>query len=119
MSETIEFREVRNDEEASFLMPGRSSEIHLVMCCDAGAPAVKKAARLAPQVDLPSDWDLVVLDPEQASETARWFGIAEASGMAVIHDGVLLAIEFECSLDAFERLIDVAERQASQLAEMG
>ena len=118
-AQSVEFREVRSDEEASFLMPGEDESLHLVLFCQKGSPVVEKARELTPRVDIPADWDLVLLDTDGASETARWYGVGETSGMAVIEDGSLLDIEYECSIDALKRLIDVARRQSESLDQLG
>jgi hypothetical protein len=119
MPQSPTFREVTSDEDASFLLPGNDDHLHIVLFCDAGAPAVQKARQLAPKVDIPAEWDLVLFDPDDAPETAKWFGVDERSGMAVIGHGSLLDIEYECSLSSFKRLIDVAKRQADSLGKLG
>ena len=119
MSEQIEFREIESDADASFLMPGNDGGLHIVLFCEAGAPAVRKARELAPELEIPDEWDFVLLDPSRANETARRFGVDETSGMAVVGEGSLLAIEHECSLEAFRRLIEVAEKQSRALTDLG
>lgn len=119
MSATVEFHEITSDDEASVLMPGEDDSLHLVLFCHKDAPTVERARQLAPRVDIPSNWDIVVLDAEKAPETASWYGVDETSGMAVIRDGSLLDIEYECSLDAFRRLIETAKRQAEALTNLG
>ena len=47
------------------------------------------------------------LAPQAAENTARWFGLGDTASMAVIRKGAILAIEQECSSEAFERLIEV------------
>lgn len=119
MSGTVQFREVASDEEASFLMPGESDALHVVLFCEPGSPTVEKACSLAPEVEIPEDWNLVLLDTEEAEETARHFGVDDVTGMAVIEDGSILDIEYECSLEAFRRLIEVAARQSEALDRLG
>lgn len=113
MSNAVEIREIHDDSEAQFLMPGGGSGLHLVMCCTEHSEIREKVKELAPSVDIPEGWDFVWLNPNEATETARWFGLSDASGMAVIKGGQLLAVECECSLDGFERLIELAKRQTS------
>lgn len=118
-SGTVQFLEVDSDDEASFLMPGESDALHVVLFCEPGSPTVQKACSLAPDVDLPEDWNLVLLDTDEAEQTARHFGVDDVTGMAVVEDGAILDIEYECSLEAFRRLIDVAERQSEALDRLG
>ena len=119
MSDDISFREVTSDEEATFLMPEGDDDLHVVLFCDPGSPTIEKACELAPDVDIPADWDLVWLDTEQAEQTAGHFGVREVEGMAVVEDGAILDIEYECSLEAFQRLIEVAQHQSLALDELG
>ena len=119
MSQPIEFREVTSDEEASFLKPGADDALHIVLFCQADSPVVQKARRLVPEVDIPADWDFTILDTDGVDEIANWYGLTDASGMAVISDGSLLTIEYECSVDALRRLIDVAQKQSDALSALG
>ncbi|MFB6351277.1 MAG: hypothetical protein ABEN55_17980 [Bradymonadaceae bacterium] len=119
MSGTVEFHEVTSDEEASFLLPDGDDALHVVLFCEPGSPTVQKACELAPEVDIPEDWNLVRLDTEGARRTARHFGVAELEGMAVVENGTILDVEYECSLEAFRRLIEVAKRQSEALDELG
>lgn len=119
MSESDQFYEVTSDEEASFLMPEGDEALHVVLFCEPGSPTVQKAREFAPDVDIPTDWKLVVLDTERAERTARYFGVDEIQGMAVVEEGAILDIEYECSVEAFRRLIDVAKRQSEALDELG
>lgn len=119
MSGTVQFREIQSDEDASFLMPGGDDALHVVLLCEPGSPTVEKARELAPEVDIPTDWDLVWLDTDRAERTARHFGVQNVEGMVVVEDGSILDIEYECSLEAFRRLIDVAKRQSEALHNLG
>jgi hypothetical protein len=119
MNGTVQFREVTSDQEASFLMPDGDDALHVVLFCEPGSPTVQKACELAPEVDIPEDWNLVRLDTDGAEKTARHFGLSDLEGMAVIEAGTILDVEYECSLDAFRRLIAVAERQSEALEELG
>lgn len=119
MEGTVQFHEVTSDEEASFLMPDGDDALHVVLFCEPGSPTVRKACELAPEVDIPEDWNLVRLDTDGADQTARHFGLADIEGMAVIEAGAILDVEYECSLEAFRRLIEVAERQSEALEELG
>jgi hypothetical protein len=118
-SGTVQFHEITSDEEASFLMPGGDDALHVVLFCEPGSPTVQKACQLAPDVGIPEEWNLVRLDTDGADKTARHFGLAELEGMAVIEDGAILDVEYECSLEAFHRLIEVARRQSEALEELG
>ncbi len=111
----IPMRRITSDEDASFLMPGHGDEVTLVLFCGAGAPVVQRARELSTQVRLPGAWSLAVLDPQVARDTAHWFGVTELPAMGAVCDGALLAVEYECSLEAFERLIAWAKRQFGQL----
>ena len=119
MEQAIEFREITSDDEASFLMPGNDGFLHIVLFCESGAPVVDRAREIVPEVEIPEAWDFAVIDTAEAPETVRWFGVDEASGMAVIRDGSLLDIEYECSIDAFGRLIATAKKQAKALENLG
>jgi hypothetical protein len=121
MSSAIEFRHPTSDDEASFLRPDPGTEdgLYLVLFCDEKAPTVEKARELAPRADIPSDWEFVLLDPTDAPETARRFGVADTQGMAAIRDGSLLSIEYECSLNALKRLVETARRQSEALEQLG
>jgi hypothetical protein len=102
---------ISTDEDASRLMPGGSSQPHLVVFCGDGSRVLEKVERLLEEADFPVDWRLARIDPELAEMTAQWFGVGEGSSMAVIREGAILAIEQECSIDAFARLIEVAKRR--------
>jgi hypothetical protein len=126
MSGSVQFHEVTSDDEASFLMPtdgtdddGGKDSLHVVLFCEPGSPTVEKACQYAPQVDIPTDWHLVLLDTEHATDTARYFGLDDVTGMAVIEDGAILDIEYECSIEAFRRLIEIAKRQSEALDALG
>lgn len=111
----LHFKRIASDEDASFLMPGQQSPMTLVIFCGAGAPVVHKARELSAQLDIPEEWGFALVDPESASETARWFGIKDMPAMGAVCDGALLALEYECSVEAFERLIHLARQQHHQL----
>jgi hypothetical protein len=119
MSDSVEFCEVNTDENAEFLMPGKSTRLYLVLFCAPGAPTIQKAKDLVTQIEVPDDLAFVHLDPSGAPETTRWFGLSEQVGMAAIYDGAMLAVEYECSLDAFGRLLATARQQHSRLQELG
>jgi len=123
MSGSVQFHEVTSDDEASFLMPADGADdagsLHVVLFCEPGSPTVEKACQYAPQVDIPTDWHLVLLDTNNAEETAQYFGLRDITGMAVIEDGAILDIEYECSIEAFRRLIDIAKRQSDALDSLG
>jgi hypothetical protein len=116
MSIATTFETITNDEDASRLMPGGSAEPHLVIFCGHGAKVLEKAEALLESTRLPSQWRLARVDPQAAENTARWFGLGDSASMAVIREGAILAIEQECSTQAFERLIEVAKRR-EQLVE--
>jgi hypothetical protein len=111
----LQFKRISSDEDASFLMPGQQSPMTLVIFCGADAPVVQKARELSAELDVPEQWGFALVDPEAASETTRWFGIKDMPAMGAVCDGALLALEYECSLEAFERLIHVARQQYAQL----
>lgn len=113
MNTTATFETISSDEDASRLMPDGSPEPHLVIFCGQGAEVLEKAEALLQSTRLPSRWRLARVDPGAARATARWFGLEDAPSMAVIRSGAILAIEQECSSDAFERLIEVARRRES------
>ncbi len=110
-AQPLEFRRVDSDEDASFLMPGPQKQMTLVVFCGADAPVVGKARELSSQVDIPEQWSFAVVDPKAATETVRWFGVNDVPAMGAVYDGALLAVEYECSLEAFERLIQLAKQQ--------
>ncbi|MGM0557387.1 MAG: hypothetical protein ACQEVA_13475 [Myxococcota bacterium] len=116
MSIATTFDTITNDEDASRLMPGGSAEPHLVIFCGQGADVLERAEALLETTPLPSRWRLARVDPKAAENTARWFGLGDTASMAVIREGAILAIEQECSREAFERLIEVATRR-EQLVE--
>jgi hypothetical protein len=119
MTDSIEFCEVTADEEAVFLMPGQSQRFHLVLFCEPGSPTVEKAQALVSETEVPEQWRFVHLDPHSAPKTAQWFGLSDQMGMAAIFDGALLAVEYECSLEAFRRLLGTARQQHALLKELG
>lgn len=121
MSGNVTFSEVTSDSEASFLMPEEDDDggLHVVLFCEPGSPTVEKACKFAPQVAIPTDWQLVLLDTDRAPETARYFGVEDVTGMAVIEEGSILDIEYECSIEAFRRLIETAKRQSRALESFG
>jgi hypothetical protein len=119
MSDPIEFCEVNTDEQAEFLMPGHSPKLHLVLFCAPGAPTVQKAQELVVQIDVPEELGFVHLDPEGAPETTSWFGLSDQVGMAAIYDGAMLAVEYECSMAAFQRLLVTARQQHDSLQKLG
>jgi hypothetical protein len=119
MGETMTFFEVTSDEDAAFLMPGHSERLHLVLFCEPTSPTVDKAKELVGEVDVPDQWALVHIDPQSAPETIRRFGLSDQVGMAAIYDGSMLTVEYECSLDAFRRLLTTAGQQHACLKELG
>ena len=108
---TQKIRQICSDEDASFLMPGQGGQPTVVLFCGAQAPVVDKARGISTRAGLPDQWSLAVVDPDEAVETARWFGVSDQPAMGVVFDGALLAVEYECSTEAFERLLHVARQQ--------
>ncbi|MFW5967761.1 MAG: hypothetical protein ACOCV2_09600 [Persicimonas sp.] len=119
MADGTEFRAIKSDEEAGFLMPGRSEGLHLVLFCEPDSPTVDKAREYLGRVEVPDDWRFVHLIPSEAPETTEWFGLSDTMGMAVIADGAMLAVEYECSLGAFKRLMSTARKQYDSLQKLG
>jgi hypothetical protein len=111
----LAIRRVASDEDASFLMPGQGGDMTLVIFCGAQAPVIERARAVAAEVVFPAHWSIAVIDPDSAAKTARWFGIKDVPAMGAVCDGALLDVEYECTTDAFERLVRIAKQQYSNL----
>lgn len=73
-----------------------------------GAPAaVARFAGLA----WPPGTTAEVVDLSTDGETARWYGITTGPAVAVVCDGMLLAIEHGCSDEACTRVRELASRR--------
>ena len=110
-TQTMELESLDSDEEAERLMPGGSSNCHVVVFCPGDDELKDQASEMLCAATMPDSWDLVFVDPDHAAETARWFGVQSTPSVAVIRDGALLAVEEECSEEAVERLVRFAKRQ--------
>lgn len=69
------------------------------------------------QLPWPDNTRLMALDVSRATRTAEWFGIRDTPALAVVHNGMLLAVEHHCQPDACGRLLECARKQQQLLRE--
>lgn len=72
--------------------------------------AADAEARFA-QARWPDGTRTEIIDVATDHERASWYGIADVPAVAVVCDGVLLAIEHECDAAACERVCEVARQR--------
>lgn len=58
-------------------------------------------------------------DQGESGQLAGWYGVVNFPAVAIVDEGMLVAIEHECSSDACERLQEVARARASELKGFG
>lgn len=108
-----------DDNAASALLPGRADGDHVVLFFrhddDGSSGHLQRFAALP----WPTRWSASAVNVERAPETARWFGLQETPAVAVIRDGALLALEFDCSEDVCQRVLALASSQRRQLVADG
>ncbi len=56
-----------------------------------------------------------LIDVQQGREEAEWYGIVRVPAVAIVDDGMLVAIEHDCSAQACRRVVGLARRRSSQL----
>ncbi len=66
----------------------------------------------------PSGYRVCTIDVAQQEDVCGWFSPSEAPAVAVVFDGVILALEHDCTVDACRRLLRVAAAQRSRLNEI-
>lgn len=80
------------------------------------APSSRAAVAAFERASWPADWVPCLVDVEREPEVARWFGISVFPTIAVVRNGLLLAVEVgQCSDEAFERVTLAAHQRLRQL----
>lgn len=104
----------KTDQQARPLGPGQKGTYVVLFVSDEMEERKAFEERFA-KLELPRRMPRVVVDVGGAKETARWFGIRKTPALAVIHDGALLSIEYQCEEGVCGRLIGFATQQLSSL----
>jgi len=103
---------IDNDAQAECLRPSDGPpELTFVLFIDPGEPMCDKAIDKLRAMTWRGDLRIAVVDVHRAPQTARWFGVHTGPALAAVYDAALLAIEHECSEEAFARLIAAAREQ--------
>ena len=101
----------RTDKEAAGLMPGHGEGLHVVLFWNPKTDRNHAVLSHFRELKWPETCRQSVLEVSNTPETAAWFGLKETPALAVIREGVLLAVEYACTEDACQRLLNCADRQ--------
>ena len=104
------------DTDAGSRLPNGSSSLNAVLFVDSSADETPGYIQRFSAQPLPRGIERVVLDVTGAKETALWFGIETAPALALIHRGMLLAIDHTCDPKACERLLNMSREQLRHLS---
>lgn len=105
-----------DDHAARALLPGHTDGDHVVLFF---RPQDRDAAdhlQRFSSLPWPPRWSAAAVDVDCAPDTARWFGLSLTPAVAVIRDGALLALEFDCSDDVCHRVLAWASTQRRHMA---
>jgi len=101
----------RTDDEALTLMPGHGQGLHVVLFWNPETDREHVVLDHYRATEWPEHTQHTALDVAAAPQTVAWFGLTNTPALTVVRDGVLLAVEYGCSEEACQRLLDCAERQ--------
>ena len=104
-----------DDQDARCLMPGPEHQLFAVLIHGSTDENACSEATCFHAYEWPDDFVVAELNRAKAVQTAKWFGFGQEAAMAVIFDGVVLALDTECTDEACERLVRVAREQLIKL----
>jgi hypothetical protein len=102
----------------SRLLPGGSGGLYVVVFWRASDPVASDFRRACADIVWPQGCIPVAVDLDQAPEMIDWFELSTVPMLAVISDGSLLGLEYECTVDACRRLVESGFRQYSLMRSM-
>ena len=83
----------------------------MLLFVDRRQPSAAEAEARFSRVQWPPGTVPEVVDVATDDERTSWYGIADVPAVAVVCDGVLLAIEHECDASACERVCEAASQR--------
>lgn len=105
-------RMLQPEEATVRLLPGRQDQFAAVLFAhNSDAESVERFQ----QLQWPAGWDVFFVDVAATPALTGWFGVRETPVLAVIRDGALLALEYECAPEVCERLQRWAVSQHEQI----
>ncbi len=102
----------------SALLPGGASGLYLVLFWRASGPNGAEARRRFSQIDWPDCLRPVAVDLDQAPEIADWFCPTSIPMLAVVTDGAMLDMAYDCTVEAGRRLADSGQAHYLMMASM-
>lgn len=91
----------------------------LVLYDSAQAEQTKAALARVQSAEWPGGRKPELHDVHETRKEADWFGIVEFPAVAIVEDGMLVAIEHECTQQACERVMAQARARGPQLRRRG
>lgn len=101
---------------ASMLAPGTERPTIVLFCTE--HPSTDALRDAFQRVSWPAGYRVSLVEVGTQPVERRWFPLHEPPVVAVVLDGAVLALEYECSADACRRLVRVAEQQRHRLTEL-
>ena len=98
------------------LLPGGHVPAIVLFCSPHPSSAAMRAKFEA--AAWPSGYRVCAFDLAQEPAARAWFNLSEEPTVAVVLDGVILALESECTDEACRRLLRVAEAQRRRFDEI-
>ena len=80
----------------------------VLLFVDRRLPSAGPAEDRFADVSWPDGTHTEVIDISSDDEHASWYGIADVPAVAVVLDGAILAIEYECDAEACARVCEAA-----------
>ena len=105
-----------HNEDAQILLPGQGGGLFAVLFSNSTRPGAEALEARFSELQWPADLRQVIVDTRTASASAEWFGLGEGPAMALICEGSLLAVEYECSDGVCDRILKIGYQQLAALA---
>jgi hypothetical protein len=102
--------------DANPLEPGTRTPAIVLFCTD--HPATPKMKERFERTEWPKGYRACVLDVGSQTEAQGWVDETSAPAVAVVFDGVILALEYECNDEACSRLLRLAGAQRRRFDEI-
>jgi hypothetical protein len=108
-------KELRTPVDLAALLPGGSDELFMVLFWRSSEPLARAARRSCADFVWPRPFRPVSVDLDRASDVDAWFCLNSVPILAVVTDGAILGMEFDCTPEACRKLAECGRSQYSMM----
>ena len=111
-------KELRTSDERAALLPSGSNALFVVLFWRKSNPTAAAFRRQCSEIVWPRWFRTVSVDLDTAAEVAAWFETPIVPMLAVVTDGAMLCVEYDCTIEACRKLADCGRSQYSMMRSM-